>query len=68
MRQSNLPYSKEPIDQTRFTTGFDKFYTHFAKTYDLLLKCAPFYRRWLEESLPYLRGPLVLEISFGTGD
>ncbi len=60
-------YSEEPKDPRAFTKAFDRFYTHFAPTYDLLVKAFPVWKTWLRRAAPYLTGPRVLEVSFGTG-
>ena len=67
MMQSNPKPSKEPDDKSRYTENFDKFYTRFAKVYDLLIQGIPLWSNWLKHILPYLKGPRILEISFGTG-
>jgi len=33
----------------------------------LAIKIFPFWKRWLRATLPYIQGPRVLEVSFGTG-
>lgn len=65
--QSSPRSSKEPNDQLRYTANFDEFYTRFARIYDFLVKALPPWRNWLKHVLPYLKGPHLLEISFGTG-
>lgn len=60
-------YSPEPEDQAKFTGDFDKFYTTFARLYDIGVRIAPFWKRWLKTTLPHIEGPRVLEVSFGTG-
>lgn len=60
-------YSEEPEDKLRYTAEFDKFYTRFARLYDLLIKILPLWGYWLKRALPYIKGPRVLEVSFGTG-
>ncbi len=67
MMRSSPDYSKEPVDKARFTADLNDFYTGFARTYDLMIKALPVWRNWLKQVLPYLDGPRVLEVSFGTG-
>ena len=64
---TQLPYSQEPHNGGDFTTGNNRYYTAFARPYDMLVKTLPVWRNWLERTLPYLAGPRVLEVSFGTG-
>lgn len=60
-------YSKEPEDKRRFTQDFDRLYSRFAAAYGVAVKLSPFWKAWLRQALPYLQGPRVLEVSFGTG-
>ncbi len=60
-------YSPEPIDKEQFTKAFDRVYSRFARIYDLAVKWFPVWRNWISHALPQIRGPDVLEISFGTG-
>jgi ubiquinone/menaquinone biosynthesis C-methylase UbiE len=60
-------YSTEPLDKRAFTARFDQLYTRFARPYDLAVRLLPVWRRWLTAALPHIRGPRVLEVSFGTG-
>lgn len=62
-----MKYVPEPEEKEKFTQQFDRFYTSFAKGYDLAVKVLPFWKRWLKATLPHIQGPRVLEISFGTG-
>ena len=62
-----MAYSAEPADKEDFAREFDQFYTRFAKLYDLALKLFPIWRRWISAVLPYVQGPRLLEVSFGTG-
>ena len=64
---SNPPYSPEPENQKAFTAEFDSFYTRFVGVYDVLVKSLPVWENWLKRTLPHIRGPRVLEVSFGTG-
>lgn len=60
-------YSEEPDDSQGFTDRFDRFYTRFARSYDLLVNIFPIWKKWLGRAIPNLVGPRVLEVSFGTG-
>ncbi len=60
-------YTPEPENQQDFTTEFDVFYSRFAGMYDFLVKFLPMWKNWLKQALPYIRGPRILEASFGTG-
>ncbi len=60
-------YSEELSDPQSYTAGNDRLYTRFAGLYDVAVRLAPFWRRWLGQALPLIRGPRVLEVSFGTG-
>ncbi|HBY95479.1 MAG TPA: class I SAM-dependent methyltransferase [Chloroflexi bacterium] len=64
---TNYPYSSEPENKRLYTEAFDAFYTRFATLYDRLVKWLPLWRNWIAPALPALRGPRVLEVSFGTG-
>lgn len=39
----------------------------FAGVYDIVVKIVPLWKRWIKQSIPHIRGPRVLEASFGTG-
>jgi ubiquinone/menaquinone biosynthesis C-methylase UbiE len=64
---TSLSYSSEPRDKRRFTESFDRAYSRFARLYDLAVRVLPIWQRWLRRALPYIEGPRVLEVSFGTG-
>lgn len=64
---SKRSYVTEPENKSEFTQQFDGFYTKFARTYELIVKILPFWKRWLNATIPHIHGPRVLEISFGTG-
>jgi len=63
----DIKYSEEPPDSKIFTRSFDRFYSNFAKLYDAAIKILPWWKTCLNQSLPYIQGPRVLEVSFGTG-
>jgi len=58
---------KTSIDADRFRDEFDRAYTRFAGVYDWAVKWFPLWRNWITQALPHIRGPRVLEVSFGTG-
>ena len=68
MKGNSLPaYSREPDEKEQFTQKIDRVYTVFAGAYDLAVKALPVWKSWLKQALPHIRGPKVLEVSFGTG-
>ena len=60
-------YTAEPSDPGAYTATNDRLYSRFAGGYDLVVKLVPVWRGWLVRALPEIRGPRVLEVSFGTG-
>lgn len=60
-------WSEEPADHAAFTARFDRMYGRTARLYAAGVRIAPFWRSWLRSVLPHLRGPRILEASFGTG-
>jgi ubiquinone/menaquinone biosynthesis C-methylase UbiE len=60
-------YSEEPADRAAFRDQYDRFYTRTARLYDVAVRRLPGWRGWLRRALPAIRGPRVLEVSFGTG-
>ena len=64
---SQPQYPREPDRPAEYTAGNDRYYTLLARPYDLLVKMLPTWRNWLKKALPYLQGPRILEVSFGTG-
>ncbi len=66
-RNSHRRFSREPADPRAFSDSFDRFYTRVARAYDVGVKLCPVWRSWLLRAVPHIRGPRVLEVSFGTG-
>ena len=68
MKARRVPtYSSEPEDRQQFSREYDRIYTAIAGVYDLAVKVLPVWKSWLRQALPHIRGPKVLEVSFGTG-
>ncbi len=67
MMRKRIAYCQEPADKAKYREKNDRFYTSIASLYALGARILPFWKRWLGASLAYVRGPRVLEISFGTG-
>lgn len=66
-QHSECEYSQEPSDKAAFTAKFDRTYTQIAHFYNAFVRLFPPWKRWLRSVLPYISGPCVLEVSFGTG-
>jgi ubiquinone/menaquinone biosynthesis C-methylase UbiE len=60
-------YSTEPDDPIGFTRRFDRAYSTSAGLYDFAVRRLPVWRAWIGRALPHVKGPRVLELSFGTG-
>ncbi len=57
----------EPSDPEAYTANNDAMYSRLSAVYDFVVRHTPLYSRWLMPVLSEIRGPRVLEISFGTG-
>ena len=64
---SERRYDPEPANKNAYTRSFDRSYTRFARLYDVGVRYLPVWHTWLRSALPHIRGPRVLEVSFGTG-
>ncbi|NRA02778.1 MAG: methyltransferase domain-containing protein [Myxococcales bacterium] len=54
-------------DKSGFTERWDSFYSRYADAYDWAVKYLPLWKNWLKRAIPEIKGPRVLEVSFGTG-
>ena len=57
----------EPPDPEIYTATNDVRYSRFSGVYDFAVRHTSLYSRWLLPAVQEIRGPRVLEISFGTG-
>lgn len=58
---------REPKNPKAYTTHFNTFYSLFSWIYDFLVKHDPTWQGIVGHAIPHIRGPRVLEVSFGTG-
>ncbi len=65
--ETRIIHSPEPKDADACTKHLDEEYSRFARVYDLAVKLLPVWKTWIKSALPHIRGPRVLEASFGTG-
>jgi len=62
-----IKYSEVPEDGSLYTNSMDQKYKQFSKYYDLFMMIFPLWKIWLKKTLPFIKGPNILEVSFGTG-
>lgn len=67
MNEANNLLVNEPENKTAYKKQFNAYYSSFAKTYDSLIKKFPLWKHWIKKAIPFIQGPRILEISFGTG-
>ena len=60
-------YPPEPDNKPQFTEKYNQTYSRFAWSYDWIVKVLPIWQNWISSVVPYIIGPNVLEVSFGTG-
>ena len=65
VKASKIKYTEIPRDGKLYTAAMDKNYAVFAKYYDFAM--TPMWKVWLKKIVPFIEGPKVLEVSFGTG-
>lgn len=65
VKESKIKYTEIPQDGNLYTSAMDRKYAAFAQYYDFAM--TPLWKVWLKKVLPFIEGPKVLEVSFGTG-
>lgn len=67
VKEEKIKYSKLPEDASKYNEKMKRFYDRMALLYDLLMVLFPFWKKWIASVIPYIKGPKVLEVSFGPG-
>ncbi len=67
VKEDKIKYSEIPDDANLYTNDMDKKYSTLAKYYDFFITLFPLWKIWLKKVIPFIEGPKVLEVSFGTG-
>ena len=65
VKESKIKYTEIPQNGDLYTATMDRKYAAFAKYYDFVM--TPLWKVWLKKVIPFIEGPKVLEVSFGTG-
>ena len=65
--EEKIIYASEPENALDYTQTLDREYSKYAKMYDVAVKWLPVWKTWIKAVIPHIRGPRVLEASFGTG-
>lgn len=65
VKESKIKYTEIPQNSNLYTATMDKKYAVFAKYYDFVM--TPLWKIWLKKVIPFIEGPKILEVSFGTG-
>lgn len=66
MTKTSVEAIESQIDNN-YTEKYNTTYTRIAKAYDLFVKVLPVWKNWITKAIPHIKGPKVLEVSFGTG-
>ena len=56
-----------PVLRNIMSMWLYKFYSKSTLVYDIAVKLLPVWKTWIKKAIPYIQGPRVLEVSFGTG-
>jgi ubiquinone/menaquinone biosynthesis C-methylase UbiE len=67
VKEEKILYSKLPEDGSKYNEKMRRFYDLMALLYDLLMVLFPLWKKWIASVIPYIKGPKVLEVSFGPG-
>jgi ubiquinone/menaquinone biosynthesis C-methylase UbiE len=67
VKEEKIIYSKLPEDGDKYNEKMSRFYDLMALSYDVLMVLFPLWKKWITSVIPYIKGPKVLEVSFGPG-
>jgi ubiquinone/menaquinone biosynthesis C-methylase UbiE len=67
VKEEKIIYSKLPEDASKYNEKMKKFYDLMALLYDVLMVLFPLWKKWIASVIPHIKGPRVLEVSFGPG-
>jgi ubiquinone/menaquinone biosynthesis C-methylase UbiE len=67
VKEEKIRYTRLPEDGYNYNEKMTKFYDIMAFLYDVLMFLFPFWKKWIATVIPYIKGPKILEVSFGPG-
>ena len=68
VEREQLRYTPLPQSRQNYTDHMNRQYDWMSRVYDGFMFVFPLWKRWIRSVIPFLEGPRLLEVSFGTGD